>query len=96
MLSLLKIQLCFLCVFLGYGLGQKGYRCLNLVCENLYVSRHVVFLEHISFFSNPSSSHYLTTFDVIKIDLFHIDDTTPTSVPTLELILELCTKSCTC
>ena len=33
-----------LCVFLGYGLGQKGYHCFDLVNQKLYVSRHVVFL----------------------------------------------------
>jgi len=25
-----------LCVFLGYGLGQKGYRCFDLVIQKLY------------------------------------------------------------
>ena len=76
-----------LCVFLGYGLGQKGYRCFDVVSQKLYVSCRVVFLEHISFFSIPTTLHYLTTSDVIKIDPFDIDDTTPTSVPTLEPVL---------
>jgi histone deacetylase 1/2 len=39
-----------ICVFLGYGEGKKGYRCFDPVTQKLYVSRHVVFLEHISFF----------------------------------------------
>ena len=38
-----------LCVFLGYREGQKGYRCFDPVAQKLYVSRHVVFLEHIPF-----------------------------------------------
>jgi len=46
-----------------------------------------LFLEHISFFFIPASSHYLTTSNVIKIYSFDIDDTTPTSVPTSELVL---------
>ena len=33
-----------LCVFLGYGLGQKGYCCLDPVSQKLYVSHHVVVL----------------------------------------------------
>jgi len=46
-----------------------------------------VFLGHNSFFSIPASSHYLTISNVNKIDYFDIDDTTPTLVPTLELVL---------
>jgi len=65
---------------LGYGFGQKGYRCFDPVSKKLYVLRHVVCLEHISFFSILASSHYLTTYDVIKIGPFDIDTTTPTPV----------------
>ena len=32
-----------ICVILGYGEGQKGYRCFNPINQKLYVSRHVVF-----------------------------------------------------
>jgi len=88
-----------LCVFLGYSFGQKGYCCFDPVSQKLYVSCHIVFLEHISFFFIPTSSHYLTISD-IKIDHFDIDDITPTSVPTPELVLEPvkrhCTRGCTC
>ena len=35
----------FLCVFLGYALSQKGYKCLLIELNWLYVSRHVVFDE---------------------------------------------------
>jgi len=38
-----------ICVFLGYGEGKKGYRCFDPITQKLYVSRHVVFLEHIPF-----------------------------------------------
>ena len=62
-----------LCVFLGYGVGQKGYRCFDPVSQKLYVSRHVVFLEHIPFFSVPASSHNMTQNDLIRIDPFDID-----------------------
>ena len=39
-----------LCCFLGYGIGQKGYRCYDSISKRLRVSRHVVFWEHKSFY----------------------------------------------
>ena len=65
-----------LCVFLGYGEGQKGYRCFDPVTQKLYVSRHVVFLEHIPFFSIPDSPHNMTKSDLIRIDPFSEDQDT--------------------
>ncbi|KAJ9548119.1 hypothetical protein OSB04_020662 [Centaurea solstitialis] len=62
-----------LCVFLGYGIGQKGYRCFDPVSQKLYVSRHVTFLEHIPFFSIPAQSHDVTQSDLRSIDPFVID-----------------------
>jgi histone deacetylase 1/2 len=38
-----------LCVFLGYSLEHKGYRCLELESNRILTSRHVIFDE--SFFS---------------------------------------------
>jgi histone deacetylase 1/2 len=57
-------------VFLGYGEGKKGYRCFDPITQKLYMSRHVVFLEHIPFFSIPSTTHGLTRPDIIHIDPF--------------------------
>ncbi|KAJ9562057.1 hypothetical protein OSB04_007217 [Centaurea solstitialis] len=62
-----------LCVFLGYGIGQKGYRCFDPVSQKLYASRHVTFLEHIPFFSIPAQSHDVTQSDLRSIDPFDID-----------------------
>jgi hypothetical protein len=59
-----------ICVFLGYGKGKKRYRCFDPITQKLYVSRHVVFLEHIYFFSIPSTTYNLTRPDLIRIDLF--------------------------
>ncbi|GJY57080.1 retrovirus-related pol polyprotein from transposon TNT 1-94 [Tanacetum coccineum] len=59
-----------LCVFLGYGVSQKGYRCYDPVGQKLYTSYHVQFLEHISYYSVPASSHNLTQSELIKIDPF--------------------------
>jgi len=53
-----------LCVFLGYGLSQKGYRCFYPISKKVYVSRHVC-LEHTPFFSISARSHYLTTSNAI-------------------------------
>ena len=69
-----------ICVFLGYGEGQKGYRCFDPIAQKLYVSRHVMFLEHIPFFSIPTSTHDMTKSDLIRIDPFS-DDTDNLSSP---------------
>ena len=42
-----------LCCFLGYGIGQKGYRCYDPIRKRLRVSRHVVFWEHKFFYQLP-------------------------------------------
>ena len=60
-------------VFLSYSEGQKGYRCFDPTTQKLYVSRHVVFLKHISFFSIPTSIHDLTRSDLLHIDPFFED-----------------------
>jgi hypothetical protein len=68
-----------ICVFLGYGEGKRGYRCFDPITQKLYVSRHVVFLEHIPFFSIPSTNHSLTKSDIIRIDPFSEDSGNDTS-----------------
>jgi hypothetical protein len=71
-----------ICVFLGYGEGKKGYRCFDPITQKLYMSRHVVFLEHIHFFSIPSTTHSLTRLDIIRIDPFSEDsDSLSSQVP---------------
>ncbi|XP_062089426.1 uncharacterized protein LOC133795958 [Humulus lupulus] len=57
-------------VFLGYGEFQKGYRCYDPVSQKLYVSRHVVFLEHIPFYSIPLDTPNLHKSDLTRIDPF--------------------------
>jgi hypothetical protein len=39
------------CIFIGYSLEQKGYRCFNLSTQKLQVSRNVVFDEMVSWYS---------------------------------------------
>ena len=80
-----------LCVFLGYGIGQKGYRCYDPSTQKLYVSRNVTFLEHIPFYSIPVQSHDATREELRDIDPFVIDiddpspadDTPPATDPPL-------------
>jgi hypothetical protein len=68
-----------ICVFLGYGEGKKWYHCFDPITQKLYVFHHVVFLEHISFFSIPSTTHSLTKSDIICIDPFFEDSSNDTS-----------------
>jgi hypothetical protein len=68
-----------ICVFLGYGEGKKRYRCFDPITQKLYVSRHVIFLEHIPFFSISSTTHSLTKTDLIYIDPFSKDSGNDTS-----------------
>jgi hypothetical protein len=39
------------CIFIGYSLEQKGYRCFNPSTRKLQVSRNVVFEEMVSWYS---------------------------------------------
>jgi hypothetical protein len=39
------------CIFIGYSLEQKGYRCFNPSTQKLLVSRDVVFDEMVSWYS---------------------------------------------
>ena len=42
-----------LCCYLGYGIGQKGYRCYDPISKRFCFSRHVVFWEHKMFYKLP-------------------------------------------
>jgi hypothetical protein len=51
------------CVFIGYGINQKGYRCLNISSNKIYVSRNVKFNEVYFPFKHLSTSPPLTSSD---------------------------------
>lgn len=44
------------CVFLGYSSLHKGYKCLHLPTNRIYISRHVIFHETTYPFASLSSS----------------------------------------
>ena len=49
-----NFSLVLVCVFfLGYGIGQKGYRCYDPISKRLRVSQHVVFWEYKMFYQLP-------------------------------------------
>jgi hypothetical protein len=45
------------CVFLGYNSLHKGYKCLHVPSNRTYISRDVIFDEHVFPFANLPSSH---------------------------------------
>ncbi|KAJ1692595.1 hypothetical protein LUZ63_009293 [Rhynchospora breviuscula] len=51
------------CVFLGYAHDQKGYRCLDMSTNRIYVSRHVVFDELQFPFSNHTGTVQQSTLE---------------------------------
>lgn len=63
-----------ICVFLGYDEDQKRYHCFDPVSYEFYVSCHVFFLEHISFFFIFVESHNVFKFEFIHINPF-LNDT---------------------
>ncbi|KAJ4749591.1 polyprotein [Rhynchospora pubera] len=59
------------CVFLGYAKSQKGYRCLHLPTNKIYVSRHVQFDETTFPFKqtlhSPSSLDYNVSASAVPL-----------------------------
>ncbi|KAG9444835.1 hypothetical protein H6P81_016175 [Aristolochia fimbriata] len=59
-----------MCVFLGYGIEQKGFRCFDPVANKLRISRHVTFWEHVPFYSLPKNSDQSSMSPIVVIDIF--------------------------
>jgi hypothetical protein len=47
------------CVFLGYSSLYKGYKCLHVPSNRVYISRDVIFYENVFPFVNMPNSHNL-------------------------------------
>jgi hypothetical protein len=54
------------CIFLGYSADHKGYRCLNLITNNIVISRHVIFYE--ADFPFSTSPHLTNDLDIFLHD----------------------------
>ncbi|GFS40400.1 anaphase-promoting complex/cyclosome 2 [Actinidia rufa] len=76
---------CVLCVFLGYGIHQKGYRCYDPITKKLYVSRHVTFFERLPYFTLPSKAAPVAKKDLIFLDPFPADVSTEEYSSTLDI-----------
>ena len=55
------------CLFLGYPLNHRGYRCLDLKTNRIIISRHVVFDEH-TFPKAEKASQNPQVFDFLESD----------------------------
>jgi hypothetical protein len=61
------------CVFLGYSSLHKGYKCLNVPSNRVYVSRDIIFDEHVFPFVNMPNSHTLppvSEYSLLSADQF--------------------------
>lgn len=53
-----KLELCAIkCIFLGYRINQKGYKCYHPELKRVYVTMDVTFLEGKSYFQNQSPDY---------------------------------------
>ncbi|GJS06409.1 retrovirus-related pol polyprotein from transposon TNT 1-94 [Tanacetum coccineum] len=81
------------CLFLGYPPHQKGYTLLNLFTHTRFVSRNVIFYEHIFPYSKssmsqimkpiptPSSSLWYEDFEAFNTHPFIIEPIAPSVLP---------------
>jgi Reverse transcriptase (RNA-dependent DNA polymerase) len=80
------------CVFIGYSSIYKGYKCLDLTTNRIYVSRHVIFDEtvfpfkdNVSSVSSPTPSISTCSLQLLQFaaDPFSSDESsTSVSMPT--------------
>jgi hypothetical protein len=78
-------------IFLGYRSGYKGFNLLDMHSRDIFVSRHVIFHEHIlpypsnsdsitfqwEYFSSVSDTSHSTSSDIIHVPPVIINDPPP-------------------
>lgn len=69
------------CVLLGYPLAIKGYKLLNLASKHVFVSRDVVFHEHIFPFQSVDSIYSSPSHVPISFPSLNDTTSTLTSLP---------------
>lgn len=75
------------CVFLGYPVNKKGYKLLNLISKQIFVSRDVKFCESIFPYNNLSEPKYMSPIPTQPVsspvldDLDYLDTEPVISVP---------------
>lgn len=65
-------------LFIGYPSGQKGYTFYNLSTKKVFVSRHVIFHEHVFPFSAHQSPNPPTSISSLP---WPVDDPSPSHIP---------------
>jgi hypothetical protein len=83
------------CVFLGYSLEHKGYRCYDPSTRRIRISRDVSFNENCPFFHNQST-HY--TYYPIESTFFMCLPSIPASEPssstsTSDVLIPICKEN---
>lgn len=61
------------CVFLGYALSQKGYKCLHIPTNRIFFSRNVIFDEQTFPFRPTNSSSNLASYADMFLPLIQTD-----------------------
>jgi len=56
------------CIFVGYSLGQKGYKCWSPSERCLFVSMDVTFRESVPFYGEKTDLNFLSKFDSVESD----------------------------
>jgi transposase InsO family protein len=65
------------CIFLGYGMNYKGYRCLDPISNKVFITRHVVFDESTFPAKIPAPNHSPATSSPVLSPILIPADTIP-------------------